>query len=176
MSFLFVRNISEDKMKSSPKYSEDNLIPIFLKAAAFRNEMLEQGFTDNGGAIHSAERILDILGQRLKYPGLNHINNYKDYRNAEFSVNALRANKMGEKVLIEHVSPIRDFTRKAIELVAKNSSDIAAKKLKHFVEENYRLVLLTPDETKSLNKINRSKMTDDRLAGITMVVSSRRAQ
>jgi hypothetical protein len=50
-----------------------------------RNEMLAAGFTDNGGAIHSAERILDILGQRLKYPGLSHGNALRHYPKAEFS-------------------------------------------------------------------------------------------
>jgi hypothetical protein len=33
---------------------------MFRKAAALRNEMIAAGFTDNGGAIHSAERILNI--------------------------------------------------------------------------------------------------------------------
>jgi hypothetical protein len=44
-------------------------------------------------------------------------------------------------------------------------------KLKDFIKKHYRLVLLTPDETKHLNKINRTKMEDDRLerAGITTV-------
>jgi hypothetical protein len=155
-------------------YSENNLIPIFLKAAAFRNEMLDEGFSDNGGAIHSAERILDLLGLRLKYPGLSHTNNYKNYKNAEFSINARRAYKKGEKVLIEHVSPIRDFTRKAIALVGKNSNGNAdiEKKLIRFVKKNYRLVLLTPDETISLNKKNRSQMTDDRLQDAGIKIAS----
>lgn len=160
-------------MKPKPKYHEDNLIPIFIKAATFRNEMLRLGFTDNGGAIHSAERVLDILGQRLKYPRLGHINNYKNYDMAEFSEEALRAHTRGEKVLIEHVSPIRDFTRKAIDIIENklDNSDDVTQKLRNFVLENYRLVLLTPDETKKLNKINRSKMAGDRLnqAGITIV-------
>lgn len=154
-------------------YSEGNLIPMFLKAAVFRNEMLRLGFTDNGGAIHSAERILDILGQRLKYPGLGHINKYKSYENAEFSVNALRAHKKGEKVLIEHVSPIRDFTRKAIDLLEKNPNDNAdiKNKLKRFVKKNYRLVLLTPGETKHLNKINRSQMREGRLEEAGIIIA-----
>jgi len=42
------------------KYYSGNLIPMFRKAAALRNEMIAAGFTDNGGAIHSAERILNI--------------------------------------------------------------------------------------------------------------------
>jgi hypothetical protein len=160
-------------MKPKSKYTEHNLIPIFIKAAQFRKEMLDLEFTDNGGAIHSAERIINILGVQLKYPGLGHINNYKHYSDAEFSEPALQAYNRGEKVYIEHVSPLRDFTRKAIELIEKNLNDGSTlhAKIKEFVIKNYRLVLLTHDETKALNKINRSKMVDDRLgqAGITVV-------
>ena len=85
--------------------------------------MLEAGFTDNGGAIHSAERILDILGQRLKYPRLSHVNNLREYPDAEFSVTALAAHERGEQVFIEHVSPTRDFTRQAIRLLDEGASD-----------------------------------------------------
>lgn len=50
---------------SRSKYNENNLIPVLRKAAKFRNDLLKAGFTDNGGAIHSAERILDILSCRI---------------------------------------------------------------------------------------------------------------
>lgn len=50
---------------------------MFRLAAELRRRMLDAGFSDNGGAIHSAERILNILGQRLCYPGLSHINNLR---------------------------------------------------------------------------------------------------
>ena len=33
------------------------LIALFRKAAALRNEMLEVGFTDNGGTINSASEF-----------------------------------------------------------------------------------------------------------------------
>ena len=153
-------------MKSSEKYPVDKLIPAFCKAAAFRDEMLDLGFTDNGGAIHSAERILNILGLRLNYPGLSHINNYRKYPKAEFSLAALEAHRRGEKVLIEHVSPLRDFTRKAIDLVKKTSPADIDKKLRIFVKKNYRLALLTADETVTLNRTNRSIMTKNRVAEI----------
>lgn len=151
-----------------PKYTPDNLLPMFRKAASLRNEMLSAGFTDNGGAIHSAERILDILGSRLNYPGLSHGNNLRDYPDAEFSPAALDAHERGEKVLIEHVSPHRAFTRRAIEKIGGGASD---EELTEYIKRLYRLVLLTPEETKRLNRINRSRMTPDRLgeAGISLV-------
>jgi len=140
---------------------------MFRKAAKLRNEMLEEGFTDNGGAIHSAERILNLLGLRLKYSDLSHMNNLRSWERAEFSIEALAAYKAGNTIVIEHVSPIRDFTRKAIEKIDDGASD---EQLEDFVKINYRLVLLTPDEALRLNQQNRSKMMPDRLerAGIEL--------
>jgi hypothetical protein len=149
------------------KYHSGNLIPMFRKAAELRGQMLAEGFTDNGGAIHSAERILNILGLCLKYPELGHINNLRHWESAEFSTKTLAAYRAGEKVVIEHVSPIRDFTRQAIEKVTQRASN---EQLERFVRKNFRLVLLTPDEALRLNKQNRSKMTPGRLgrAGIKL--------
>ncbi len=151
------------------KYFPENLIPMFHKAASLRNEMIDSGFTDNGGAIHSAERILDILGLRINYPGLTHINNLRNYPGAEFSFAALEAHERGEKVMIEHVSPLRDFTRSAIDKLRDGVSD---QEFIDYVKQHYRLVLLTAKETKRLNRINRSQMTANRLgqAGIEVIV------
>ena len=144
-------------------------------AAKFRTEVVAAGFTDNGGGIHAAERILDILGQRLNYPNLSHLNNLKDYADAEFSPAALKAHQRGERVFIEHVSPRRDFTRKAIDMLVVDK--VTDRKFLNFVKKNYRLVLLTPEETKHLNKSNRSTMTPDRLERADIkIVSARKRQ
>lgn len=150
---------------------------MFIKAAEFRNEMLTAGFTDNGGAIHSAERIINILGQRLKYPPLTHGNNYKDLPDAEFSNEALKKYLNGEKVYIEHVSPVRDFTKKAIDEIesAKNNNENVEQAIKEFILKYYRLVMLTAEETKELNKRNRTEMREDRLDGIDIVKKSQQA-
>jgi hypothetical protein len=161
------------------KYHLDNLIPMFLKAAVLRNEMIDAGFTDNGGAIHSATRILDILGLCLNYPELSHINNLRRFSKAEFSAKALQALKRGEEVKIEHVSPLREFTVAAIneilEATGKPEPD-ARSRLERFVREHYRLVLLTTDEAAALNRKNRSRMCPDRLAGIEMATKEAREQ
>lgn len=151
----------------SRKYPPELLIAMFRKAAAFRNEMLEFGFTDNGGAIHSAERIMNILGLRLNYPGLSHINNLRHFEDAIFSVEARQLHQAGEKVLIEHVSPLRHLTQMAIEVIGKKVTD---DQFKDFVKKHYKLVLLSPSETQRLNKQNRSKVSADRLssAGIQL--------
>jgi hypothetical protein len=157
--------------KLTGKYEPTKLIEMFRLAAALRKQMLDAGFTDNGGAIHSAERILNILGLRLCYPSLSHINNLRDHPNAEFSVNARAAHVLGEKVLIEHVTPHRALTRLAIERIEAGLNDDS---FTAFVKEFFKLALLTQEETLHLNKLNRSKIDPDRLknAGIKLAKSA----
>lgn len=129
--------------------------------------MIGIGFTDNGGAIHSAERIVDILAQRLLYPELSHLNNLKKHPKAKFSVEARKAFDSGEKVLIEHVTPLRAFTRLAISKIdaGMTDDDFAA-----FVRNNFEFALLTREETARLNKQNRTKIDPDRLAKAGIVL------
>src|ERR1700741_220211 len=61
---------------------------------------------ENVGAIHSAARILEILSLRLRYSRVGHINDLRHWPDAEFSVKAKTAYRRGQRVLIEHVSPI----------------------------------------------------------------------
>jgi hypothetical protein len=154
-------------MPKTPKYNPENLISMFRLAAELRERMVEAGFTDNGGAIHSAERILHLLGLRVCFPGLSHINNLRKHPNAPFSKAAQLAYQAGAKVLIEHVNPHRALTRLAIETIESGVDDAG---FVEFVRENYQLALLTEEETTRLNKKNRTKMEQNRLAsvGITL--------
>jgi hypothetical protein len=139
--------IPQEEKLTLRKYHSGNLIPMFRLAATLCKQMRAAGFTDNGGAIHSAERILNLLGLYLVYPDLSHINNLRHYEKAEFSGEARVAYEKGNKVLIEHVSPIRDFTRKAIEEIDRgiNDADFAT-----FVKKHYKLVLSPIEQTESL--------------------------
>lgn len=141
------------------------LLPALRLFIDARNSAIATGFTDNGGAIHSVERILDILCQRVKYPYLRHTNSLKKDLRAECSVEAHHARERGEKVLVEHVMPQRAFAQEVIRLVTSNITDEG---IISFIQKNYRLVLLTPQETTALNRVNRSRITPDRLteAGI----------
>ena len=147
------------------KYSPPTLLPPLRLFIDARNKAIEAGFTDNGGAIHSVERILDILCQRVKYPHLRHINSLKKYPEAECSIDAHQARLRGESVLIEHVMPQRAFAQEVIRLVSNGGTD---DEIISFIQKNYRLVLLSPQETMALNRLNRSRITPDRLtdAGI----------
>ncbi len=152
------------------KYEPEALIAMFRLAAELRMKMVEVGFTDNGGAIHSAERILHLLGLRLCFPGLSHLNNLREHAHAPFSEAALLAHQAGERVLIEHINPHRALTRLAIKKVLSGADDAEFSK---FVEENYQLALLTEDETTRLNKLNRTSIEPDRLdrAGIKLALA-----
>jgi hypothetical protein len=154
------------------KYTPETLIPMFRLATELRKQMIEAGFTDNGGAIHSAERILHILGLRLCFPDLSHINNLRRHPRAPFSESALLAYQAGKRVLIEHINPHRALTRLAID---KLQSGIADSDFLTFVKANYQLALLTEAETARLNKLNRTKIEPNRLeqAGIKLVSSGR---
>jgi hypothetical protein len=155
-----------DAQMAEGKYQPAMLLQMFRKAAKLRKEMRDAGFTDNGGAIHSAERILNILGQRVSYPGLNHINGLKHYPAAVFSTKAYMAHRRGEQVKIEHVSPLRHLTQRAIRRALNGDSD---EEMIAYVRRHYRLVLLTPEEMARLNGVNRSAIRWKRLekAGIT---------
>ena len=146
-------------------------LKLFVKA---RREALNNNCTDNGGAIHSIERIVDILSMGIVYPHLSHINNLKKEETAPRSSAADKARKKGQRVLIEHVAPRRDYSRKICELIEeKNFTD---KKIIDFIKKNYELVLLTEQETKHLNKINRSEMSPTRLEDAGIDVLDRKKQ
>ena len=150
------------------KYRPEILVEMFRLAAELRNRMIEAGFTDNGGAIHSAERILNILGLSICYPELSHINNLRQLPDAPFSEEAIKAFKAGHRVLVEHVNPHRALTRAAIAQIESGATDT---EFLEFVRANFQLVLLTEEETRRLNNLNRSAIVADRLAsaGIRLV-------
>jgi hypothetical protein len=101
---------------------------MFRLAAKLGKEMRAAGFTDNGGAIHSAERILNILGLCLVYPDLSHINNLRKYGKAEFSVKARAAYDRG---LLEQNRPFRD-TATPSEIVCLPWSGFDARSIRRF--------------------------------------------
>ena len=148
------------------KYTPEKLIPALRLFVAARRKALDAGLEDNGGAIHSIERIVDLLSLALVYPHLSHLNNLKTDTNAPRSKDADRARKQGRKVLIEHVAPKRDYSKSICNLIENEGASNTH--LINYIRDNYKLVLLTEEETQRLNSINRTKMSSGRLedAGI----------
>src|SRR5262245_14349569 len=153
--------------KRESKHTPEALIRLFRLAAEFRQKCKEAGFADNAGAIHSAERVLAMLGPRLVHPGMGHLNNYRKFDGAIFSEQARAAYDKGERVVIEHVAPHRALTALAIDKIQAGASD---EEFAEFVRSMFKIVLLTPEEAVRLNKINRTKIDPERLAkaGITL--------
>lgn len=89
---------------------------------------------------------------------------------AECSEAAFVARSREDKVQIEHIAPLRELTRQAIETINGLDDKAAHARLVDFVKRHYRLVLPTPQEMLLLNRLNRSKMCSDRLgsAGIKL--------
>ena len=65
------------------------------------------------------------------------------------------------------MNPLRALTRLAIDKLENGASD---SEFLEFVRTHFQLALLTEDETKRLNKMNRSKIDPERLssAGIRL--------
>ncbi len=143
------------------KYKPETMLLPRRQFANARNEALKAGFTDNGGAIHSVERILDILALRLCYPHVSHSNSLKKHLTTECSEEAYAARQQGEGVFIEHVMPQRAYARQIIGLIDSGATD---QDILDFVKRTYRLVLLSADETRVINKANRSDISKDRIA------------
>jgi hypothetical protein len=156
-------------MARTKKFTVDDQIQHFRLVAAQRKASNAAGLPDNRGAIHGAERVLGILCQDLCYPGLTHLNNLRHYPKAHFSEAALQAYMAGEPVEIEHVSPHRALTIAAIQKIEDGATD---QEFKEYLLCNYKIVLLTKEERRHVDKHNRSKMEPDRLErhGIRLVL------
>jgi hypothetical protein len=80
--------------------------------------------------------------------------------------------KRGEKILIEHIAPHRELTRRVIQLAAK--SNISDDAIEQYVRKHFRLALLNERETTKLNRLNRSKMHAKRLSKASIKLIARR--
>lgn len=144
------------------------MLPALRHFIQARSVALSGGLiTDNAGAIHSIERILDILSLRLCYPHVSHYNSLKTCPDAHRSRAAHEARMRGEKVELEHVLPKRAYAKVVCDLVEQGATD---EELLTYIRSNFRLVLLTPEERRSLDHLNRSEICADRLtlAGIEL--------
>ena len=155
--------------KGYGKYEPRAMLVALRHFAKARREALDLGLTDNGGAIHSVERILDIISLRLRYPHLSHINNLKLDDQAEMSDGARTAKMNGEKILIEHVVPQRAYACEVCRMITEEKA--SDDELLEYIMRTYRLVLLSEEETKRLNKVNRSRIDALRLQSANIKIS-----
>ncbi|MFZ5522996.1 MAG: hypothetical protein ACOY9D_02780 [Pseudomonadota bacterium] len=149
--------------KTFSTLSTETLIEALRSFNVWRISMHDKGLNDNVGAIHSAERIAELLSLKVAYPGLTHINKLRDYHGAVFSKKAKAVHKKNGKVEIEHVFPKRAYTIALLNKLSKIEDKI---KIEKWIKRNFKLVLLTPLERANLDKVNRTKMRPDRLNDI----------
>jgi|LauGreDrversion4_2_1035121.scaffolds.fasta_scaffold611662_1 hypothetical protein len=139
------------------------MLPALRHFIEARAKALSHGYiTENGGAIHSVERILNILSLRLCYPHISHQNSLKTCPNTHLSVAAHAARLAGPKVEIEHVLPQRSFTNLVCDMVEQGATDAD---VVDYIKDNFRLVLFTPEERRLLDRVNRSRIVEDSLKG-----------
>jgi len=142
------------------KYTVENLLPALRLAVKHRQQMLRH-ISDNTGAIHSVARILEFMCIRICFPEMGHLGQYSRRAQAEISVAAYAAQKRGEPVHTEHVMPQRAFAKAICELIEDGVSDAM---VIHHIRTNFRLVTLTPEERRKLDALNRTEITEDRIA------------
>jgi hypothetical protein len=132
-----------------------------------RSEANALGLTDNHGAIHSIERVLNILRLRLVHPNIDHVRNIKHDPNVEGTAEAFAARERGERVDIEHVYPRREVAVAVCDLITRGASD---RQLRNYIVRTSHVVLLTPTQRIAVDAVpgNRSRYTEERLkaAGI----------
>lgn len=144
------------------KYNQADLLAALRIAVMARVAMLSiDSITDSVGAIHSVERVLDALSMLVKYPNISTGDLAVHCPSLERSVEAQRAIESRHRVEVEHVAPKREYSIGVCNIIAAGATnnDILA-----YIQRHYRLVLLTPQERRSMSRKNRSRLTTDRLA------------
>lgn len=137
-------------------------------AVRYRTELQEIGLGDASGAITSLEYLVEQIGRRLVYPDLLRMHTHvRTAKHVMWSKAARRAHADGEPTHVEHVAPRRALARKVAELVEARGVKAAVR----FIARNYRIAVLTKEETLLLNRRNKDQIERDRLAGIPMQTS-----
>ena len=162
------------KMTRALLKSPEKMMSAFRLFWKARNEALEQGLiTDNWGAIYSATRIADIMAAWYCYPDIQLLS-YKMHPQAEMSAAAYAWRAQGQadgksrdeiikNLRIEHVLPQREMTIHLGQMVDAGNTD---GEIFAWLKANYRVVVLTVEETLDLNRRNRSNICPNRMDGI----------
>ena len=156
--------------KENPAWRE---IPVktFIEALRsfefWRQRVHLDGVNDNAGAIHSGERMAELLSLKIVYPGLTHIDLLRFHEYAWFSKSAKTAfnNDHRANIEIEHVFPKRVYTVELLSLISKGAT---SEEITAWIADNFKLALLTPDERLEVDKLDRTVNRLDRLLIIRM--------
>lgn len=152
--------------------SKDDLFNSMRLFAEARKVALQSGFTDNAGAIHSIERILEILCRKIVFPSVAHPNGLKRHERVEISIAAHAEREAGNlgAIQIEHVMPQRAFAREVLSRLERFSDS----EIEDYISTTYRIVILTKKERRQCDRLNRTRMTPDRIAEAGIELFKRR--
>lgn len=156
----------------------ESMMPAFRLFWQARNEAVGNGLlSDNWGAIYSCNRIATIMADFLCYDGMSTLSKpYKMHPSAQMSAAAfahrerglaqgLDASEITAGLKVEHVLPQREMTLRLGAMIDEGKTDT---EILGWLKTNYRLVVLTNEETTELNRRNRSRICPNRMDGIVM--------
>lgn len=119
--------------------SEFLILSALRDCIILRNAMNTQGFSDEKGALQSVEYLLDLLSMQRKY-GLTKLVQLKKSQTAERTHGVTLAINCGDAIRVQHIHTLREW---ALSFIAKVDEGLSDHDLLSFIDENYRLVLVT---------------------------------
>jgi hypothetical protein len=115
------------------------LLSALRHAIDLRNSMNLNGLSDNFGALSSVEYLLEILSLKRKY-GLTKAIHLKSHPLAEGCVGVSLALSHGSPIRVQHINTSREW---ALSFIYEVSLGLNDEELLKFIDNNYRLVLVT---------------------------------
>lgn len=122
------------------------LLAALRHCIALRDSLNADGFGDESGALVSVEHLLDLLSVKRKY-GISKVIEMKSYPYAERTIGVTYAINAGNPIRVEHVNQTRAWTLSFIKEVHSGLSD---DELLGFIDNNYRLILVTLLQSRAL--------------------------
>lgn len=157
-----------------PKYklTDEVMLAALRPLAEGRNRANALGLTDNHGAIHAVERVLDILRVHLADYGVSRSDQLK-HANIKGTAEAFEARARGQRVEVEHVYPRREVAQEVCAMVMRGDTD---RKLRNYIIKTSQVVLLTPEQRAMVDAVpgNRSRYMPARLKCVGLKVSRER--
>lgn len=144
------------------------LITALRDCIRLRDTMNFNGLSDSSGALSSVAYLLDFLSLRRKY-GTDSRDVLKISLKIERTVGVSDAIALGEEIRVENVYSLHDWALKFIQKVNDGFND---NELLEFIDEHYRLILVTSSQSLALAKLSVSHFGMDRFEHIGLKIDT----
>ena len=148
--------------------NESILITAIRDCIKLREDMNFNGLHDSVGALDSVGYLLDYLSLRRKY-GFADKNELKTSLKIERTIGVSDAIALGEEIRVENVYSLHDWALKFIQKVNDGFND---NELLEFIDEHYRLILVTLSQSRALANLSTSHFGMDRLDHIGLKIDT----